>query len=156
MRSGRKEPRSRALAGILVLAAGLAGCQTSTRPESEPFLPEVGALSSSELNDRGRQDLAAGNSGNAERYFREAIERNDQDVTSWIGIAAAYDNLRRFDLADRAYAQAIRLGGETLTIVNNRGYSYLLVATLGARSTSSGAHWSLTPETRSWPTISLC
>ncbi|MGZ5830091.1 MAG: tetratricopeptide repeat protein [Xanthobacteraceae bacterium] len=32
----------------------------------------------------------------------------------------------RFDLSDRAYAQAIRLVGETTDILNNLGYSYML------------------------------
>ena len=40
--------------------------------------------------------------------------------------AATYDRLRRFDLADRAYAQAIKISGVNVTILNNRGYSYLL------------------------------
>jgi Flp pilus assembly protein TadD len=34
--------------------------------------------------------------------------------------------LRRFDLADRAYAQAIGIVGPTVEILNNQGYSYML------------------------------
>jgi len=34
--------------------------------------------------------------------------------------------LRRFELADRAYGQAIKLAGPTPEILNNVGYSYLL------------------------------
>jgi Flp pilus assembly protein TadD len=34
--------------------------------------------------------------------------------------------LRRFDLADRAYEQAIVIAGPTVEIINNQGYSYLL------------------------------
>jgi hypothetical protein len=30
------------------------------------------------------------------------------------------------DLADRAYASAIKFGGETVEILNNQGYSYML------------------------------
>ena len=37
-----------------------------------------------------------------------------------------WEVLVRFDLADRAYAQAIRLEGETVQILNNQGYSYML------------------------------
>ena len=74
----------------------------------------------------GRQDLAASNSGLAEQHFREAAEKNSDDSYAWIGLAAAYDNLKRFDLADKAYAQAIRLKGETASIINNIGYSYYL------------------------------
>lgn len=40
----------------------------------------------------------------------------------------------RFDLADQAYAQAIRLGGETVRVLNDQGYSYMLRGNLaGAR-----------------------
>jgi len=49
-----------------------------------------------------------------------------EDAETWIGLAASYDRLRRFDLADQAYAQAIKLTGETVQILNDRGYSYLL------------------------------
>ena len=45
---------------------------------------------------------------------------------AWVGLAASYDRLGRFDLADRAYATAIRLVGETPDILNNMGYSYML------------------------------
>ena len=34
--------------------------------------------------------------------------------------------MRRFDLADRAYAQAIGILGPTTEILNNQGYSYML------------------------------
>jgi len=39
--------------------------------------------------------------------------KSSRDVTAWIGLAASYDRLARFDLADRAYTMAIRLAGET-------------------------------------------
>ena len=64
--------------------------------------------------------------GLAERYFRDATEKAPKDPTAWIGLAASYDRIARFDLADRAYAYAIRLVGETTQILNNQGYSYML------------------------------
>ena len=67
-----------------------------------------------------------GNFGIAEQYFRDATEKAPKDPTAWIGLAAAYDRLARYDLADRAYAYAIRLVGETTEILNNQGYSYML------------------------------
>jgi len=48
------------------------------------------------------------------------------DLWSGIGLAATYDRIGRYALADRAYASAIRLGGETVEILNNQGYSYML------------------------------
>jgi Flp pilus assembly protein TadD len=67
-----------------------------------------------------------GNYGLAERYFRDAVEKAPRDVTAWVGLAASYDRLARFDLADRAYDSAIKLAGETPEILNNLGYSYML------------------------------
>ncbi|AMJ63892.1 hypothetical protein AXW83_22615 [Bosea sp. PAMC 26642] len=74
----------------------------------------------------GRAHLANSDYAMAERQFRDAVEKNSEDTVSWMGLAAAYDNLGRFDLADRAYEQAARTGGETLELINNLGYSYLL------------------------------
>jgi len=43
--------------------------------------------------------------------FKDAVEKAPKDVTAWIGLVArSYDKMRRFDLADQAYAQAIRRG----------------------------------------------
>lgn len=114
-------------AGCLTVA--VAGCQSfASDPvvSTDPPAFDTGILTSNEANRLGRADLAAGNYGNAERHFRTAVEKDRNDVPSWIGLAAAYDNLGRFDLADRAYREAVALQGETFEIINNRGYSYLL------------------------------
>src|SRR5262249_54558622 len=47
-----------------------------------------------------------GDYGTAERYFRDAVEKAPRDATAWVGLAATYDRIGRFDLADRAYASA--------------------------------------------------
>lgn len=74
----------------------------------------------------GQEHFNRGDYGTSERYFRDAVEKAPRDVTAWIGLAAAYDRLSRFDLADQAYRQAINLGGETPQLLNNLGYSYML------------------------------
>ncbi|MGH7840295.1 MAG: tetratricopeptide repeat protein, partial [Candidatus Binataceae bacterium] len=74
----------------------------------------------------GWAHLASGDYGLAERYYRRAVEATRQNGSAWIGLAAAYDRLGRFDLADQAYRHAIRLEGENYIILNNRGYSFLL------------------------------
>ena len=74
----------------------------------------------------GLEHFNRGNYGIAQRYFKDAVEKAPKDVTAWVGLAASYDRLRRFDLADQAYAQAIRLGGETVQVLNDLGYSYML------------------------------
>jgi Flp pilus assembly protein TadD len=74
----------------------------------------------------GVEHFSRGDYGLAERYFRDAVEKAPRDSTAWIGLAASYDRLRRFDLADQAYAAATRLRGETVQLLNNEGYSYML------------------------------
>jgi Flp pilus assembly protein TadD len=74
----------------------------------------------------GKKQYRANNFGLAEKYFRHAAELHPRDAEVWLGLAASYDRLRRFDLADRAYAQAIGILGPTTEILNNQGYSYML------------------------------
>jgi Flp pilus assembly protein TadD len=125
--------------GLLVIAAfaalTLAGCETVAetakvespattltvqQPEQVKYYP------SDEPLKLGIEHFNRGSYGLAERYFRDAVEKAPRDVTAWVGLAASYDRLARFDLADRAYAAAIRLTGETTDILNNQGYSYML------------------------------
>ena len=114
----------------LVASLALAGCSSAGEgvnvfPTILPSL-ESNFVASNDPNRLGRTHLAAGNYAMAERHFRDAVEKNKLDADSFIGLAAAYDNLGRFELADRAYEQAGKLRGETLEMINNRGYSYML------------------------------
>ena len=60
------------------------------------------------------------------RQVRLAVEKRPRDAEAWIGLAVSYDRLRRFDLADRAYGQAVGIVGPTVAILNNQGFSYML------------------------------
>jgi Flp pilus assembly protein TadD len=97
-----------------------------TPADSPPASPELlGADPNDDLNI-GKKYFRQGSYGLAERHFRKAVELHPRDAESWVGLAAAYDRLRRFDLADRAYQQAAKLIGETPELMNNRGFSYML------------------------------
>jgi Flp pilus assembly protein TadD len=74
----------------------------------------------------GVEQFNRGYYGNAQKYFQQAVERSPQNVDAWISLAACYDHLRRFDFADKAYDRAIQLGGRTVQLLNNLGYSYVL------------------------------
>jgi Flp pilus assembly protein TadD len=74
----------------------------------------------------GKRHYRAQNYGLAEKHFRRAVEGHPRAAEAWVGLAASYDRLRRFDLADRAYEQAIAILGPTPEILNNQGYSYML------------------------------
>jgi Flp pilus assembly protein TadD len=119
--------------GALLL---LGGCDTLTG-EAVPTTPTVQEpvdlkyFPSDEPLKLGMEHFGRGNFGMSERYFRDAVEKSPKDATAWVGLAASYDRLARFDLADQSYAQAIRLTGETLQILNNQGYSYMLRGDLG-------------------------
>ncbi len=124
------------LSAIVAFAAlTLAGCETvaETAQVESPATsltvqePEdVKYYRSDEPLKLGIEHFNRGSYGLAERYFRDAVEKAPRDLTAWVGLAASYDRLARFDLADRAYASAIRLAGETTEILNNQGYSYML------------------------------
>ncbi len=127
---------------VIAPLLGLAGCQTMGFDEfAQPKSPlETKYYSSDEDVQEGARQFHAGNYGNAEASFRSAAERTPNDVAAWMGLAASYDRLRRFDLADKAYDQVARLTGENVTYLNNRGYSYLLRGDLpGAHSMFSRA-----------------
>ncbi|MXQ10694.1 tetratricopeptide repeat protein [Microvirga makkahensis] len=70
--------------------------------------------------------FAEGNYGHAARYYERAVEVEPTDGEAWLGLAASYDRVRRFDLADRAYWSAARYVGNRPEYFNNVGYSYLL------------------------------
>lgn len=97
-------------------------------PSAAPASADTGLLGSAPGDDlsQGKKFYRANNFGMAERYFRRAAETHPRDAEAWLGLAAAYDRLRRFDLADRAYAQAIGILGATPEILNNQGFSYML------------------------------
>ena len=127
------------LFGLGALLLALTGCYTTADPVA--VVPaDVGPATTAKLQDpddvkyyrsdeplrMGIEHFNRGQYGLAERYFRDATEKAPKDPTAWIGLAAAYDRIGRFDLADRAYTFAIRLVGETTEILNNQGYSYML------------------------------
>ena len=126
------------------LATGLAACDLTVREAAveAPAIPtavdpvqeptDVKYYPSDEPVRMGLEHFNRGNFGLSQRYFKDAVEKAPKDVTAWVGLAASYDRLRRFDLADQAYRQAIRLGGETVQILNDQGYSYMLRGDLSA------------------------
>jgi hypothetical protein len=99
-------------------------------PSGEPVAPlaKPGLLGDDPHDDLqlGKKYFRSNNFGLAERAFRNAVEKHPRDAEAWVGLAASYDRLRRFDLADRAYGEAVRLIGPTVEILNDQGFSYML------------------------------
>ncbi|MFC4172908.1 tetratricopeptide repeat protein [Microvirga sp. GCM10011540] len=73
-----------------------------------------------------KRQFAEGNFGHAARYYERAVEVTPNHPEAWLGLAASYDRVRRFDLADRAYREASRFVSDRPEYYNNIGYSYLL------------------------------
>ncbi len=131
---GRRRTPSCIVAGLFAgfLALLLAGCGptfgdfgaltslTIQEPESEKFFP------SDEPYQIGVENFNRGHYGVAETRFQEAVEKAPGDALAWVALAATYDRMMRFDFADRAYARAIAISGETAQILNNQGYSHML------------------------------
>ncbi len=135
-----------------ILALALASCQqTALTPTPVPN-PGTGQnpgdikyYPSDQPVRLGVQRFYEGNFGLAQRYFQDAVESTPADLTAWIGLAASYDRLGRFDLADRAYAAAVKLGGNSPKLLNNEGYSYMLRGDLKQARTKFEAALKLDP-----------
>src|SRR5256885_16474968 len=74
----------------------------------------------------GKRHYREKNYGLAEQHCRRAAEKLPRDGEAWLGLAASYDRLKRYDLADRAYCEALAIFGPRPEVINNIGYSYLL------------------------------
>jgi Flp pilus assembly protein TadD len=121
-----------AVAGLLLLPLG--ACQSTSIGQaafgedaaSLADRPDVDFYASDRPLVIGVAQFQSGNYGKAEQAFRKATQLTPTDGAAWLGLAAAYDRLRRFDAADVAYRQAAKYVGSRPEYYNNVGYSYML------------------------------
>jgi len=85
-----------------------------------------GTLPAAKALDMGKSHYREGQFGLAEQSFRRAVEQDKGNIEGWLGLAASYDRLRRFDMAGRAYDVVLKLAGRTPAVLNNLGYHYIL------------------------------
>ena len=117
---------------IQLAALGLlvAGCQPSAENrlllESGMTMEDAKFYPSDEYIRMAKVNFRNGDYGLAERNYRKAVEVTPKDAEAWLGLAASYDRLRRFDLADRAFERVLQLGYNNAAVLNNAGYSKLL------------------------------
>ena len=121
------------LSKIIQLAAlGLliAACQPSAENrlllESGMTMEDAKFYPSDEYIRMAKVNFRNGDYGLAEGNYRKAVEVTPKDAEAWLGLAASYDQLRRFDLADKAYEKVLQLGYNNAAVLNNAGYSQLL------------------------------
>ena len=103
-----------AVAPALILALVVGGCVlgrdkgVASRNPLKP-LPAGSRLDvSQEAYSQAQTHFRNEDYGLAEVYYRKAIEVNPNNGDAWIGLAASYDRLKRFDLAERAYRVVVK------------------------------------------------
>ncbi|MGB8817912.1 MAG: hypothetical protein WCC66_08330 [Rhizobiaceae bacterium] len=110
---------------VLAVGLALAGCQTATIDGTKTTSINAKKPVASETT-LGKEQFLDANYGLAEKHFRKAVETRGDDAEAWMGLAASYDELGRFDFADRAYEALFKVAGRKPQIVSNFGYSHLL------------------------------
>jgi Flp pilus assembly protein TadD len=147
-----RRARAAAFVGLSALAVILLeGCQSTLTPT--PVADAVTGQNPADIKyypsdepvKLAMQRFYEGNFGLAHHYFQDAVERTPKDVGAWNGLAASYDRLGRFDLADKSYARAVKLAGQTTTLLNNEGYSYMLRGDLNRARAKFNAALALEP-----------
>ena len=115
-------------AAALLAAVLLAGCQSGINEAMFGEGASVGLFASAQdtLRAKAKSYFRQNNFGLAEKTFQDVLKKNPKDAEGWVGLAAAYDRLGRFDLADKAYARAVEVAGRRPEILNNMGYSQML------------------------------
>ena len=103
---------------VVILAVSLMGCRTAHVVDGVPVLPPSDERPSDEPLYLAKLHFRNGDYGLA--------EANRDSLDAWLGLAATYDRLKRFDLAERCYRAVIAKVGYTAVVLNNLGYHYLL------------------------------
>jgi Flp pilus assembly protein TadD len=124
------ERLTKTILALALAAPLLAACETTGQPvDAAVVTGSYGAARNPAGDDDlriGKEQFRNGNFGLAEKHYRQAVEQSQDNLEAVIGLAASYDQLGRFDLADRLYGEAMRISGGSAVVLNNRGYSYYL------------------------------
>jgi Flp pilus assembly protein TadD len=125
----------RVLFAMAMIALPLMGCSSTgidafgafgDAPMQAADLPNVAAYDAASALREARAHFRVGDFGYSAALYKRYVELTRNDPEGYVGLAASYDRLRRFDLADRVYAALFQLTGGTAQYYNNLGYSYLL------------------------------
>ncbi len=135
----------------LISAVGLSACAGDgalvgesyiTDPFAQGGVVETSALPETvKLVGEAKLQFSLGHYGLAIDAYSKSIEKDSLNPDAWLGLAASYDQIGRFDQADKAYGKVQELIGPTPSVLNNLGYSYLLRGNLDkARGTLAAAY----------------
>ena len=113
----------------VAVCVALTGCSSFDWPEIRSLV-KIGdekAVSGVDLAlAQGRDHFALGNYGIAIDSFNAAATYDPKSIRALNGLAASYDKLGRFDLAERYYSNALAINPNSPVTLNNAGYSQLL------------------------------
>ncbi len=135
MHSPRVRSVGRGLIAMGMIALPLVGCSSTGMntfgafgqgPPQVDSVPNVASYDAAHALIDARAHFLINDFGYSAALYKRYVELTPNDPEGYVGLAASYDRLRRFDLADRAYASLFRLTGGTVQYYNNLGYSQML------------------------------
>lgn len=109
-------------------------------------VPSIQSYPADKALAEAKTHFGQGDYGYSASFYKRVVELTPNDPEGFVGLAASYDRLRRFDLSDRAYAQILQITGPTLQYYNNIGYSYMLRGNLPAARASFLKAQKLAPD----------
>jgi len=112
---------------LLLAAAVLTGCAQTAEVRPVYKAGAAGAFNDAlAAHEAGRREFAGGRFAEAAADFSREARLAPDDLGAKNGMAAAYDRLGRFDLADGLYEQCLMAAPNDVPTLNNLGYSLLL------------------------------
>lgn len=119
--------RTAMLASVALLASGCTADWSNERQVSYKWSQDPPAQASSQdTYALGKKQFSLGLYGMALKNFRVALVRAPKSLDHLNAVAATYDQLGRFDLAERYYALALGVDPNSVQTLNNIGYSFLM------------------------------
>ncbi|QLC22440.1 hypothetical protein HFP51_09760 [Parasphingopyxis sp. CP4] len=109
---------SRKLLNISALAL-LVGCTSGNVELRAVQTHPDAAVEQNRLLEHARGLFRSGNYALAAQQFRAAIRHDNQNAAAYNGLAACYDQMQRFDLADRYYQEALALAPADRAVRHN-------------------------------------
>jgi Flp pilus assembly protein TadD len=104
----------------------MAGCQSSQINPLELAAKGTSDVVQSSDVKLAQQHFKESDYGLSEKLFRKVVAENPNDINALMGLAASYDQLGRFDLAERAYMSLFKIVGRSPKLVSNYGFSHYL------------------------------
>lgn len=116
------------IAIVVLSTLTLAGCQAMSPVDTADggFSANNQGGIAARKTSSAKLQFEAGNYGLAQKDFLAAVEATPKNGAAWLGLAASYDQLGRFDLAEKSYQELLKIEGRKPAVLNNYGYSYIL------------------------------